>query len=146
MQGIVVIASQRTGAGHLLSLLHNFPEVAVRDGDLGEETGSIAAVIDRAELDALAHSQRVFVVKATSRLARETLESEVLTRPDMRAVLVTRRLIDTYVSLVRARESGVWRDAASAASSRLRDYESSNCQYRQRTAFRMRSRRFRPGN
>jgi hypothetical protein len=111
MQGIVVITGQRTGAGHLLSLLNNLPEVAIRDGDLGEHPDDLVAVLDRVELDALAHNQRVFIVKATSMLAREKLDADVLSRPGMRAVLVTRRLIDTYVSLIRARETGVWRDA-----------------------------------
>lgn len=110
MDGITVITGPRTGAGHLLRLLGNFPEVAA-DGDLVDALGEdIPGKLDQAELEARSAGKRVVVVKVTSALPVETVKRDILTRPGMRAVLLVRKQIDSYVSLAKAMALDTWRD------------------------------------
>jgi LPS sulfotransferase NodH len=111
MDGLLIITGQRTGAGHLISLLNNLPEVGVREEALPPDAGALGAIVDRAELDALARNQRVFVLRANSDVSRELIEAHILLRPGMRTVLVTRRMIDTYVSLAKAKLTDAWHEA-----------------------------------
>ncbi|HWA19380.1 MAG TPA: hypothetical protein VG757_10330 [Devosia sp.] len=106
MDGLLIITGQRTGAGHLLSLLQNLPEAGPHDAPLPHDPQALAGAVDRAELDALAHQRRVFVLRANSDMPREAIADVILARPGMRAMLVMRRLIDSYVSLAKAEAVG----------------------------------------
>ena len=109
MDGITVITSRRSGAGHLFALLRNFEAVAPSDGLFADGAQDAGGRIDVFELEARATHKSVVVLKATPTLRRETIETELLSRPGMRALFVLRRQIDTYVSLVKASALDAWR-------------------------------------
>jgi len=111
MDGITVITSRRSGAGHLFALLRNFEAVAPSDGLFADGAQDAGGRIDVFELEARAEDKRLLVLKATPALPRETIEAELLGRPGMRAIFVLRRQIDTYVSLVKATALDAWRGA-----------------------------------
>ncbi|MBN9304458.1 MAG: hypothetical protein BGO82_12890 [Devosia sp. 67-54] len=110
MDGITVITSRRSGAGHLFALLRNFEAVAPSDGLFADGGQDAGGRIDLFELEARAGQKSLIVLKATPALARDTIEAALLGRPGMRAVFVLRRQIDTYVSLVKATALDAWRD------------------------------------
>ncbi len=110
MDGITIITGPRTGAGHLLKLLGNFAELAP-NGELFDALGQdIPGMLDLAELEARSSGKRVLAVKVTSALAAETVQRDILGRPGMRAMLLVRRQIDSYVSLAKAMALDTWRD------------------------------------
>ncbi|HEX4298056.1 MAG TPA: hypothetical protein VHZ56_08530, partial [Devosia sp.] len=110
MDGITLITGPRTGAGHLMALLRNFDAVAPADGLLDEGPQDAGGRIDLFELEARAGGKTLVVLKATSALPRDTVEHDLLRRPGMRAMLVVRRQIDSYVSLAKASALDAWRD------------------------------------
>jgi hypothetical protein len=110
MDGVTVITGPRTGAGHLFALLENLEAVAASDGLFAASTQDAAGRIDLFELEARAAGKSLLVLKATSALPRDFVERELLGRPGMRAIFVVRRLIDSYVSLVKATALDAWRD------------------------------------
>ena len=109
MDGVTVITGPRTGAGHLFALLRNFEAVAPSDGLFSEGPQDASGKIDLFELEARAELKSLIVLKATSALPREVVERDLLGRPGMRTIFVVRRLIDTYVSLVKATALDAWR-------------------------------------
>src|SRR6478609_8216472 len=102
MDGVTIITGPRTGAGHLFALLRNIEAVAPRDGLFADGGANAAATLDAAEAEARADGKSLLVVRATSALPRETVERALLGRSGMRAVVVVRRLIDSYVSFAKA--------------------------------------------
>jgi hypothetical protein len=110
MDGITLITGPRAGAGHLMALLRNFDAVAPADGLLDEGPQDAGGRIDLFELEARAAGKTLVVLKATSALPRDMVEHDLLGRPGMRAMLVVRRQIDSYVSLAKASALDAWRD------------------------------------
>src|SRR3569833_2181609 len=112
MDGVTVITGPRTGAGHLFALLRNFEAVAPSDGLFADGPQDLSGKIDLFELEARAEHKSLIVLRATSALPRDVVERELLGRPGMRTIFVVRRLIDTYVSLVKATALDAWRGTA----------------------------------
>lgn len=109
MDGVTVITGPRTGAGHLFALLRNFEAVAPSDGLFADGHQDASGKIDLLELEARAERKTLIVLRATPSLPRDVVERDLLGRPGMRAIFVVRRLIDTYVSLVKATALDAWR-------------------------------------
>jgi hypothetical protein len=110
MNGITIVTTPRSGAGHLFALLHNFEDAAPRDDLFVAGYDDLSSKLDQAETEARAAARTVLVVKATSAVPREVMERELLSRVAMRAVFVVRRQIDAYVSLAKAMAMDAWRD------------------------------------
>jgi len=109
MDGVTVITGPRTGAGHLFALLPNFEAVAPSNGLFADGHQDASGKIDLLELEARAERKTLIVLRATSALPRDVVERDLLARPGMRTIFVVRRLIDTYVSLVKATALDAWR-------------------------------------
>lgn len=109
MDAITIITGPRTGAGHVLALMNNIEAAAPRDGLFADGHADAGGRLDLAELEARGAGKSLLVTKVTSALPRETVEA-ILNRPDMRAVIVVRRQIDSFVSLAKAMGMGAWRD------------------------------------
>ena len=110
MDAITIITGPRTGAGHLFALLRNIEAAAPRDGLFAEGHADATAKLDAAEAEARAEGKSLLVVKAMSAMPRDIVERELLGRTGMRAVVVVRRLIDSYVSLAKATALNAFRD------------------------------------
>lgn len=110
MDGITVITGPRTGAGHLFALLQNLEAVAPGDGLFADTLQDAGGRLDLLELEARGAGKSLIVLKATSALSYDFVEQQMLGRPGMRAIFVVRRLIDSYVSLVKATALDAWRD------------------------------------
>jgi hypothetical protein len=110
VDAITIITGPRTGAGHLFSLLSNIEAVAPRDGLFVDGHADATAKVDAAEAEARAEGKSLLVVKATSAMPRDIVERELLGRTGMRAIVVVRRLIDSYVSLAKATALNAFRD------------------------------------
>lgn len=102
MDGITIITGPRSGAGHLLALLRNIEAVAPHGGLFADGVADITAQVDGADAEAREEHKSLLVLRATSAMARDVVERELLNRPGMRAVVVVRRQIDAYVSLAKA--------------------------------------------
>lgn len=123
MDGVLVITGQRSGAGNLFALMRNFAEVAPRDDLLRGNITDAGGLIGLAEFEASATRRRVLALRATSAIASEIVERDVLGRHGMRAVFVVRRQIDAYVSLAIASALGVWRDRDTSGIKVKLDFE-----------------------
>lgn len=110
MDSVAIITGPRTGAGHVLSLLHNIEAAAPRDGLFDTGHDDAAARLAVAEEQAAAAGKSLLVFKVTSHLPRDVVERDILDRPGMRAIVIVRRQIDAYVSLAKAMALNAWRD------------------------------------
>ena len=108
---ICLVASPRTGANHLMSVLGNFAELCAFPDlyvSLGERLEP-QPVFERAAAEATARSKRVMAFKLwPDSLPIETVEATILSRSGVRLVLVMRRQIDAYVSWCKAIMLGQW--------------------------------------
>ncbi len=110
MDAITIITGERTGAGHLFALLCNIGAAAPRDDLFASGHAGASARLDASEAEARAEGRSLLIVKATSAMPRDVVERELLGRPGMRAIIVVRRLIDSYVSLAKATALNAFRD------------------------------------
>jgi hypothetical protein len=110
VDAITIITGPRTGAGHLFALLRNVEAVAPCDGLFADGLADATARLDATEAEARAEGKSLLVVKATSAMPRELVERELLGRSGMRAIVVVRRLIDSYVSLAKATALNAFRE------------------------------------
>jgi hypothetical protein len=115
MDGVAVITGPRTGAGYLFSLLPNIEAISARGDLLAEGLANLGGRLDLAELEARGEGKRVLALKLTSAVPRDIVERDILNRRGMRVVLVVRRQIDCYVSLVKATALDTWRDFDTSA-------------------------------
>jgi hypothetical protein len=110
VDAITIITGERTGAGHLFALLRNIEAAAPRDGLFVSGHADATARLDAAAAEVRAEGKSLLVIKATSAMPRDVVERELLGRPGMRAIIVVRRLIDSYVSLAKATALNAFRD------------------------------------
>jgi hypothetical protein len=111
---LCLVSGPRTGVRHLLTLAANFKELRPMPELFASLEARLdpGAALDLAEAAAQASGQRVLAYPLLpDTLAPEAVESVLLSRRNVRLLLVVRRQIDAYVSWCKAVELGAWREA-----------------------------------
>jgi hypothetical protein len=111
---LCLIGAPRTGAGQLMALCANLPEVRAEPDLFASLKAQIdpASAIAEAIGETAARGKRVLMFKLwPEHVPPEAVDQAILSQPGVRIILVMRRQIDAYLSWCKAIETGHWRDA-----------------------------------